>query len=156
MELYLLRHATAEERSASGADAERVLTPAGINQATHTAMAMQTLNIRLNTIATSPYYRTRQTADIIGHNYRLTPVVDERLAPGFDVHVINHIVQQIPTHNILVVGHEPDLSWLVWSLVGQRVNVPRAGLLRLDRTAHGWHFVFELTPQAQAALVKYS
>lgn len=156
MELYLLRHAIAEERSASGDDAHRVLTPAGITQATHSAMAMQALNIRLHTIATSPFYRTRQTADIIAHSYQLQPVVDERLAPGFDVHVVNHIVQQIPTHNILIVGHEPDLSWVIWSLVNKRVNVQRAGLFRLDRTAQGWTFVYELDPPAQVALIKYS
>lgn len=156
MELYLLRHAIAEERSASGVDAQRVLTPAGITQTTHTAMAMQTLNIRLDTIATSPFYRARQTADIIAHSYQLTPVVDERLAPGLDVNVINHIVQQIPNQHVLVVGHEPDLSWLVWSLAGKRITMPRAGLVRLDRTPHGWNLAFELTPQAQAALAKYS
>ncbi len=156
MELYLLRHAIAEERSASGIDAQRVLTAAGISQITITAQAMRALNIQINTIATSPFYRARQTADIIAHSYQLPPVVDERLAPGLDINVINHIVQQIPTHNIIIVGHEPDLSWLVWSLAGQRITMPRAGLVRLDRTAQGWNFVYELTPQAQAALAKYS
>ena len=72
------------------------------------------------------------------------------------MNVINHIVQQIPTHNVLIVGHEPDLSWLVWSLAGQRITMPRAGLVRLDRTAQGWSMVYELNPQAQAALAKYS
>ena len=127
MELYLLRHAIAEERSASGADAHRVLTAAGITQATRTAMAMQTLNVRLNTIATSPFYRARQTADIIAHTFQLPPVVDDRLAPGLDVNVITHIVQQVPDQHVLIVAHEPDLSWLVWSLVGQRVTVQRSG-----------------------------
>ena len=63
MELDLLRHGIAEDRSTSGEDAHRVLTAAGIKQITYTALAMQTLEITLDVIVTSPFSRTRQTAD---------------------------------------------------------------------------------------------
>ena len=156
MELYLLRHGIAEDRSASGEDAHRVLTAAGIKQITHTALAMQTLQISLDVIVASPFYRTRQTADLIGHNYQLTPVVDNRVAPGFDDKNLLHITQQLQKNKALFVGHEPDLSWIVWTLVGQRINVPRAALMRLDSSPRGWQLMYNLAPQAQAALLKYS
>jgi len=156
MELYLLRHGIAEDRSTSGEDAHRVLTEAGIKQITHTALVMQTLNITLDAIVTSPFYRTRQTADLVGHNYQLTPIVDNRVAPGFDDKNLIHITQQLQKNHLLFVGHEPDLSWIVWTLIGQRINVPRASLIRLDSKARGWQLMYNLAPQAQAALLKYS
>jgi hypothetical protein len=52
MEVYLLRHGLAEERSESGDDVHRVLTAAGIRQISHTALVMQTLQIQLGAIVT--------------------------------------------------------------------------------------------------------
>ena len=102
MELYLLRHGIAEDRSASGEDAHRVLTAAGIDQITQTALAMLLLQITIDVIITSPFYRTRQTADLIGYNYQLTPVVDNRVAPGFDNKNLLHITQQIQKNSVLI------------------------------------------------------
>jgi phosphohistidine phosphatase len=156
MELYLLRHGIAEDHSESGHDAHRVLTAAGIRQINHTALVMQILNIKLDVIITSPLYRTRQTADIIGHSYQLAPVVDERVGPGFEVNTMQQIVQQVRQPRVLFVGHEPDLGWMVTATTNQRVSVSRASLIRLDGEPGRWHLGFHLSPQAQAALAKFS
>ncbi|MFZ9857663.1 MAG: SixA phosphatase family protein [Roseiflexaceae bacterium] len=156
MELYLLRHGIAEDHSESGHDMHRVLTAAGIRQINHTALVMQILNIRLDVIITSPLYRTRQTADIIGHSYQLAPIVDERVGPGFEVNTMHQIVQQVRRPRMLFVGHEPDLGWMVTATTNQRVSVSRASLIRLDGEPGRWQLGFNLSPQAQAALVKFS
>ena len=117
---------------------------------------MQTLNVQLDVIVTSPLYRTRQTADIIGHTYQLQPIVDDRVGPGFEVNVMQLIVQQIRRPRILFVGHEPDLGWLVLATTNQRINVARSSLIRLDGEPGRWQLGFHLSPQAQAALVKFS
>lgn len=156
MELYLLRHGIAEDHSESGHDAHRVLTAAGIRQINHTALVMQMLKIQLDVIITSTLYRTRQTADIIGHTYQLHPIVDDRVSPGFEVNAMQHIVQQVRRPRVLFVGHEPDLGWMVMATTNQRVSVSRASLIRLDGEPGRWQFGFHLSPQAQAALVKFS
>ena len=156
MELYLLRHGIAEDHSESGHDAHRILTAAGIRQINHTALVMQMLDIRLDVIITSPLYRTRQTADIIGHTYNLQPLIDERVAPGFEVNVMQLIVQQVRRPRVLFVGHEPDLGWLVTATTNQRVSVARSSLIRLDGEPGRWQLGFHLSPQAQAALVKFT
>lgn len=156
MEVYLLRHGVAEDRSESGDDAHRVLTAAGIRQISHTALVMQTLQIRIDAIVTSPYYRARQTADLIAHTYRTAPIVDERLSPGFDLQILHLSLQQLQRAHVLYVGHEPDLSWVVWVATAQRIKFNRAALVRLDGMPGAWQFGFHLSPQAQAALVKYS
>ncbi|MFN5061073.1 MAG: SixA phosphatase family protein [Chloroflexota bacterium] len=156
MELYLLRHGIAEDHSESGHDAHRVLTAAGIRQINHTALVMQILKIQLDAIITSPLYRTRQTADIIGHSYQISPIVDERVSPGFEVNAMQQIVQQVRRPRVLIVGHEPDLGWMVTATTNQRVSVSRASLIRLDGEPGRWQLGFHLSPQAQAALVKFS
>jgi phosphohistidine phosphatase len=156
MELYLLRHGIAEDHSESGHDEHRVLTATGIRQINHTALVMQMLKIRLDVIITSPLYRTRQTADIIGHSYQLHPIVDDRVGPGFEVNTMQQIVQQVRRPRVLFVGHEPDLGWMVTATTNQRVSVSRASLIRLDGDPGWWKMVFHLSPQAQAALVKFS
>ena len=156
MELYLLRHGIAEDHSESGHDAHRVLTAAGIRQINHTALVMQILNIGLDAIITSPLYRTRQTADIIGHSYQLQPIVDERVGPGVEVNAMQQIVQQVRRPRVLFVGHEPDLGWLVMATTNQRVSVSRASLIRLEGEPGRWQLGFHLSPQAQAALVKFT
>jgi phosphohistidine phosphatase len=156
MEVYLLRHGLAEERSESGDDVHRVLTAAGIRQISHTALVMQTLQIQLGAIVTSPYYRTRQTADLIAHTYRIPPVVDERLSPGFDLQLLHQVLQQSRQSRVLVVAHEPDLSWIVWAASAHRVKFSRGSLARLDGMPGSWQFGFHLSPQAQAALVKFT
>lgn len=156
MEVYLLRHGNAEDHSASGHDAHRVLTATGIRQINHTALVMQTLQIQLDAIITSPLYRTRQTADIIGHSYQLQPMVDDRVGPGFEINVMHHILQHLRCPRVLFVGHEPDLGWLVMSATNQRIGVSRASLMRLDGEPGRWQLGFHLSPPAQAALVKYS
>ncbi|MEY3990439.1 MAG: hypothetical protein RI985_1520 [Chloroflexota bacterium] len=156
MELYLLRHGIAEDHSESGHDAHRVLTPAGIRQINHTALVMQILNIRLDAIITSPLYRTRQTADIIAHTYKIQPMIDDRVGPGFEVNAMQQIVQKVRLPRVLIVGHEPDLGWMVTATTNQRVSVSRASLIRLDGEPGRWQLGFHLSPQAQAALVKFS
>lgn len=156
MEIYLLRHGIAEDRSESGDDAHRVLTAQGIRQISHTALVMQTLHIQLDAIVTSPYYRTRQTADLIAHTFRVPPIVDERLSPGFDVQLLHYVLQQTRQSRVLFVAHEPDLSWIVWAASAQRVKFNRASLVRLSGMPGSWQFEFHLSPQAQATLVKFS
>ena len=65
-ELYLIRHALAEERGDKWPDdSRRPLTAGGIAKMKKTARGLARLDIRLDVILTSPLVRTRQTADIV-------------------------------------------------------------------------------------------
>ena len=63
MDIWLLRHAMAEERSGSGRDADRELTPDGLRRAERVARGLAALSPDIEAVWTSPYRRARQTAE---------------------------------------------------------------------------------------------
>src|ERR1700686_4214330 len=63
MDIWLLRHAVAEEVSASGRDADRALTPDGLRRAERVARGLAALEPSIDLVLTSPYRRARQTAE---------------------------------------------------------------------------------------------
>src|SRR5262249_60993472 len=62
MELWLLRHAEAEDRAASGRDQDRRLTAAGLEQAEAAGRGIAAASNGIRLVLTSPYARARQTA----------------------------------------------------------------------------------------------
>ncbi|MCA1611996.1 MAG: histidine phosphatase family protein [Acidobacteria bacterium] len=63
MDIWLLRHAAAEDRPDSGRDSDRALTPEGIERARAVALGLAALEPGIARVITSPYRRARQTAD---------------------------------------------------------------------------------------------
>ena len=62
MDIYILRHAIAEERSAAmpGGDSQRRLTDEGAKKMRRAARGMKTAKLSFDLILTSPYVRARQ------------------------------------------------------------------------------------------------
>lgn len=141
MELFLLRHGLATERGTSGfaKDAARPLTLQGRRQLRKIAAAMRQMELSFDVILSSPFLRTRQTAEIVAKELKLKKrlaFVDE-LQPGGNM---PKLIQRIltlkpPPENILLVGHEPDLSnlifWLVTGKTGAGFALKKSGLAKL-------------------------
>ena len=84
-ELYLIRHAIAEERGDSWPDdAKRPLTDDGTAKMRKAARGLARIGVRFDVILTSPFVRTRQTAEIVATAFDERPpiVAIESLAPG--------------------------------------------------------------------------
>ena len=124
MNLYLLRHAIAVERGTPGAEDDslrelnvrRELLKCG---ALLEECSPSTLEFDL--ILSSPYLRTRQTADIVADVFDARQVLrfTDNLIPGAGgEQVIAEINKQYrKRENILLVGHEPTLSSLIATLL---------------------------------------
>jgi len=134
MDLYLLRHAIAAERSSDGSDAMRALTPDGIEKMRSGARGMQRLGIRLDRLLTSPLVRARETAAIVGAALEVAPETSGALAPGCTVDTLLGLLAQMPrAESVMVVGHEPDLSSMIADLTGgSRVVMKKGGLALVD------------------------
>src|SRR5579863_3087078 len=65
MDLYILRHAIAEERNPSGRDSERRLTEEGREKMRNAAKGMKALELEFDLILSSPYARAKETAEIV-------------------------------------------------------------------------------------------
>src|SRR6188508_757512 len=89
MFLYIARHAWAGEHGDPRwpDDSLRELTPDGIARYTRVIKVLADRGFNPNRIATSPYTRCRQTADIIAKFASSKPEIDEldALQPGSDI-----------------------------------------------------------------------
>ena len=143
MELLFLRHGPAESRSEwHGPDAERPLTARGREVTRRAATALAAAKADVDVVLTSPYLRSRETAEIAADvlGIRAGVVDDERLAPGFDRDALATIVaDHAGAGCLLLVGHEPDFSATIGALTGGDVVVKKAGLARVDVDEHTLH-----------------
>lgn len=119
MKLYILRHTNAAERDPEKYpdDGQRPLTEAGVKKMTQIAQSLGKMDIRVDLILSSPFQRARNTAEIARKSLRLGKdrlVLTDHLLPfGDAAQLIAEINEKYPGSNLLLVGHEPDLSELV-------------------------------------------
>ncbi len=134
MELYLLRHAIAEERSNDGSDSARMLTPEGAEKMRIGARGLRRLGVVLDRLWTSPLTRARETAEIVGAALDVAPETVGALAPGCNAATLLDLLADIPrARSVMVVGHEPDLSGMIADLTGgSRVVMKKGGLALID------------------------
>jgi phosphohistidine phosphatase len=134
MDLYLLRHAIAEERSNDGSDSARALTPEGAEKMRIGARGLQRLGVHLDRLLTSPLTRARETADIVGAALNIAPETVGALAPGCNAATLLDLLVDMPrAKSVMIVGHEPDLSGIVADLTGgSRVVMKKGGLALID------------------------
>jgi len=143
--LYLLRHGQAEH-GFSLDDFDRSLTPAGISQLTSLAMALKRQSFYPDHVYCSPARRTQQTVEI------LTEQIDYTLPVDFlkdiyeaSVRTLFEIVTGTDESfdNILIVGHNPGLSYLYDYLTSSSFGDMTPGeLVKIEFENQKW---FEVT-----------
>lgn len=123
MELYLIRHGIAEERSPDLEEEKRELTAKGREKTQKVAERLYELGLQFELILTSPLARAKQTAEILqtcGLSSQIE--VSSHLSPEGDFCLWLNWLEQKQMLNtdlqLAVVGHEPDLGqWaemLIW------------------------------------------
>jgi phosphohistidine phosphatase len=137
MILYFLRHELAGDREDwVGDDRKRPLTDRGKKRMAESARLLDTLNLSLEAVITSPLTRARQTAEIAASGLGLEKLLveDERLAPGFSPEALAQIVKDYPkAEALMLVGHEPDFSETVSAITGgSEIVFKKGGLARVD------------------------
>jgi len=122
MFIYIARHAWAGQRGDPQwpDDSLRELTPEGIGRFAEVVQALAKRGFEPERIATSPYTRCRQTADIIAKYVTGTPKIDEleTLEPGSELEPLIEWTNEPGGKNVCWVGHSPDVERLAAELVG--------------------------------------
>ena len=145
MMLYVLRHAIAEDPVPGRSDSSRQVTEQGRRKAERVLSHARRIGVRPSTILTSPYIRAAQTAAVARDQLRLLaePIVTRALVPYVSVEALwNEIRDHAAAGDVLVSGHNPQLSWLVMWLVGGRADalwLKKSGLAALDVGPAGPH-----------------
>lgn len=121
MRLLIVRHARAEDYHPGG-DPARNLTDEGQKRTWAAARGLKTRIKTLDRLATSPYTRAVQTAEILAEIYGGMPVHQcQALEPGTPVQDQLAWLQTLTDRGTLaIVGHEPGLSLLITRLVCAR------------------------------------
>jgi phosphohistidine phosphatase len=124
MEIWLLRHAAAEDRARSGRDEDRSLTPEGLARAEAVGRGLAVLEPGISRIVTSPYRRARQTAEAAAKALGIAVSESQALEPERDPEEI--LIEVADSgDSVLLVGHQPHLGALLGRLVaGPGVDIP--------------------------------
>lgn len=126
--LYLVRHARAEERAATGDDADRRLTAEGARRMRRAAAGLARLGVAPDAILTSPRVRAEQTATILAE--ALAPRLSLDVYPPLDAghrpaEVLAGLHRYRTAGALMLVGHQPDLGRLAsYLLTGSPDTVP--------------------------------
>jgi phosphohistidine phosphatase len=155
MDLLVIRHAIAGDRAewakTGRPDHERPLTPEGRERMQEIARGLRRLVPELDLLATSPFVRAVETADVVAEAYEGLEIVDAPpLAHGGTPDDVRAWLAARPEQRIAVVGHEPDLgelaSWFVFGSPSAGIGLKKGGACLLR---------FAGPPQRGAAELKW-
>jgi phosphohistidine phosphatase len=152
MKLYVMRHGPAEDFAASGRDADRALTPSGRERVRAVAKLLRDKDEMPRVIVSSPLVRALQTAEIVAAELGLDHVdTAHELAPAGDAVAFVRRMLASDRKRPMVVGHEPDLSALVSTLVDAPFphDMLKAMVVGVQlKTGEKTHMRFVLDPKA--------
>ena len=137
-ELYLIRHAVAEERGDEWPDdAKRPLSDDGASRMRKAARGLDRLGVTLDVVVTSALVRAKQTAELVAGamNPRPPIVTADSLAPGGNYQeIIADLEKQAKRARIAIVGHEPGIGEFAARLIGSRhsIEFKKGAVCRID------------------------
>ena len=138
MEIYILRHAAAEEATRNMKDSDRALTAEGVVKLQSVLKRARAIGVEPPVILTSPYRRARETADIAARslNAKAALLETRALTPESSPEAVWEEIRAHKTGaQLMVVGHEPLLSSVYAYLLGApgvQIDVKKSGLGRVD------------------------
>jgi phosphohistidine phosphatase len=135
MNLYILRHASAGIRRVSPVlDAKRPLDKEGKEQCVLVARYLNAARVQFDLIISSPLKRALQTASLVGTEvaYDSKIQISEVMSPGGTVAGFQALIGTLSNYdNVLVVGHNPNLS----EFLGSLICTPRSAAIRMRKGA---------------------
>jgi phosphohistidine phosphatase len=142
MHLLVIRHAIAEDRdefaSSGRDDSERPLTDEGREKMRRAVQGLRRVAARIDLLASSPYARARQTAELVAEGYGITDIKTvDALVPDGTLQQLQSWLQRKSTARVVaIVGHEPQLgelvTWLMSGLRESRVEMKKGGAALLE------------------------
>ena len=137
MNLYLIRHSIAENITMDKKDFDRELTEEGKFVIKKTSEAWKSYIGNVDVVLTSPLKRAIQTAEIISTNLqdKQNLIKDNNLGTGSRTADLIDILNSLDYKNVVVVGHQPDLSQHINNFCGTgsfNLAFPPASLAKIE------------------------
>jgi phosphohistidine phosphatase len=152
-QLWFLRHGEAVPHE-SKPDHERELTARGERQSAAAGEGLARLGVEFSACYTSPKVRARDTARLACRALNVEPEEADAVGDGgFDR---EDALQLLQAHDdsarVLVVGHEPALSQIVYDLTGARVDFKKGGVAAVKVGQGGGELLVLLRPRELESL----
>jgi phosphohistidine phosphatase len=122
MNLFILRHASAgSPRANPTLDLKRPIDKDGKTQCLQLAHVLNALKLNFDLVVSSPLKRAQQTAQLVATEtgYEQKILISNALAPAATFAQFQRLVRDSSTsENVLVVGHNPNLTQFLSQLLG--------------------------------------
>ena len=166
MELLIVRHGPAGDAAEKAAwkrsgrpDSERPLTKDGRRKTRAAARGLAGFVEKIDLVATSPWTRASQTADLVAEAFDKKAIEWPELIPDRDFEDLLARLKTLNVRRVALVGHEPHLSRFVsWLMTGRdhsvlRLKKSQALLLDLKTPAAGAaELIWSMPPRQLRAL----
>jgi phosphohistidine phosphatase len=158
LDLYLLRHGDAGKGmavAAGGNSGDVPLTIVGREEIAIIARSVKDLNLKFSAIVTSPLKRAVQTAKIIAKVLAMEKRISiwNELVPEGNRSKLYNILNQYTTESsVLMIGHEPYLSDMMYDMIFQKNRVNQLGRINLKKAGLAKIRIISLTPNISGEL----
>src|SRR4051812_25286909 len=153
-QLWLLRHGEAVPHE-SKPDHDRELTARGERQALAAGEGLARLGVEFAACYTSPKVRARDTAKLACKALNIEPEEADSLGNGFGREdALELLLAHDDEARVLVVGHEPSFSQVVFDLTGGRVDFKKGGVVAVRVERAGGEMLVLLRPRELESLAR--
>tara|TARA_Y100000741_G_scaffold292148_1_gene232357 strand:- start:1720 stop:2214 length:495 start_codon:yes stop_codon:yes gene_type:complete len=125
-QIYVLRHAKSSWDNSNLSDFERPLADRGISDAKKMSKFLKDMNIKIDKVLCSNAIRAKETFDLTadGFNFEIDKATYlDKLYFGDTTTIIQDLKELDESlNNILIVGHNPTLHYLVEILTNESIN----------------------------------
>ena len=125
-QIYILRHAKSSWDNSNLSDFERPLADRGISDAKKMSNFLKDMNIKIDKVLCSNAIRAKETFDLTadGFNFEIDKATYlDKLYFGDTTTIIQDLKELDESlNNILIVGHNPTLHYLVEILTNESIN----------------------------------
>jgi len=151
-QLWLLRHGEAVPHD-SKSDPERELTARGERQSAAAGAALARLGVEFDAIYTSPKVRAADTAKLAAEALNVAPEEEAVLADGFErADAIELLDRHGADARVLVVGHDPSFTQVVYDLTGGRIDFKKGAVVALRVKGGEAELILMLRPRELESL----
>jgi phosphohistidine phosphatase len=166
MNLFILRHASAGTGTTNPeVDRKRALDKEGVRHCLLLARVLNSMKIGFDLIVSSPLKRSFQTATLIATEtgYKSRVRQSDSLAPEATLKDFKKLLDEYRDRdNILMVGHNPNLSIFLGTLIvpagasPARIRLRKGSLARLSFTQNTTTLQYVLEPRIVRSLYAFS
>ena len=125
-EIYVLRHAKSSWDNSNLSDFERPLADRGISDAKKMSKFLKDMDLKIDKVLCSNAFRAKETFDLTadGFNFEIDKATYlDKLYFGDTTTIIQDLKELDESlNNILIVGHNPTLHYLVEILTNESIN----------------------------------